>query len=131
MSRSSLTPGGLRSLAATRPTVQNAPMTERIPTLSLRAADSDRFVHDLGQAYADHGFVIIADHGIPQPLIDRFLGIFKAFFAWPEADKRRYHVPGGCGARWAAAERLRTHLEVPSSRSSSHTRFSERERAPR
>ena len=74
-------------------------MTERIPTLSLRAADSDRFVHDLGQAYADHGFVIIADHGIPQPLIDRFLGIFKAFFAWPEADKRRYHVPGGGGAR--------------------------------
>ena len=74
-------------------------MTERIPTLSLPAADSDEFVRELGQAYADHGFVIIADHGIPQPLIDRLLGIFKAFFAWPEADKRRYHVPGGGGAR--------------------------------
>ena len=74
-------------------------MTEQIPTLSLRDADTDRFVRDLGQAYAEHGFVIIADHGIPQPLIDRFLGLFKTFFAWPETDKRRYHVAGGGGAR--------------------------------
>ena len=94
-----LTAGRRGSLAATRARVQNAPMTEQIPTLSLRDADTDRFVRDLGQAYAEHGFVIIADHGIPQPLIDRFLGLFKTFFAWPETDKRRYHVAGGGGAR--------------------------------
>jgi isopenicillin N synthase-like dioxygenase len=74
-------------------------MTDRIPTLSLRDAESPVFVAALGEAYARYGFVIIADHGIPQPLIDRFLALYKAFFAWPEADKRRYHIAGGGGAR--------------------------------
>ena len=79
--------------------VQNADMTEQIPTLSLRDVDDERFVRDLGAAYENYGFVIIPDHGIPQPLIDRFLGLYKTFFAWPEADKRRYHIKGGGGAR--------------------------------
>jgi isopenicillin N synthase-like dioxygenase len=74
-------------------------MTDRIPTLSLRDADSPAFVAALGEAYTRYGFVIIADHGIPQGLIDRFLGLFKTFFAWPEADKRRYQIAGGGGAR--------------------------------
>jgi len=74
-------------------------MTDRIPTLSLRDADSPAFVAALGEAYRRYGFVIIADHGIPQELIDRFLGLYKTFFAWPEAEKRRYHVAGGGGAR--------------------------------
>lgn len=75
------------------------PMTDRIPTLSLRDADSPAFVAALGEAYTRYGFVIIADHGIPQALIDRFLGLYKTFFAWPEAEKRRYHIAGGGGAR--------------------------------
>jgi len=74
-------------------------MTDRIPTLSLRDADSPAFVAALGEAYTRYGFVIIADHGIPQPLIERFLGLYKTFFAWPEAEKRRYHVAGSGGAR--------------------------------
>jgi len=74
-------------------------MTDRIPTLSLRDADSPAFVAALGEAYTRYGFVIIADHGIPQPLIERFLGLYKTFFAWPEAEKRRYHIAGGGGAR--------------------------------
>lgn len=74
-------------------------MTDHIPTLSLRDADSPAFVAALGDAYTRYGFVIIADHGIPQPLIDRFLGLYKTFFAWPEAEKRRYHIPGSGGAR--------------------------------
>ena len=74
-------------------------MTDVIPTLSLREADSTAFVRDLGAAYEQHGFVILTDHGMPQELIDRFLGLYKTFFAWPEDAKRRYHVPGGGGAR--------------------------------
>ncbi|MFM7625390.1 MAG: isopenicillin N synthase family dioxygenase [Gammaproteobacteria bacterium] len=74
-------------------------MTDRIPTLSLRDADSPAFVAALGEAYTRYGFVIIADHGIPQALSDRFLGLYKTFFAWPEAEKRRYHIAGGGGAR--------------------------------
>lgn len=79
--------------------MQNARMTDVIPTLSLREADSPAFVRDLGAAYEQHGFVILTDHGMPQALIDRFLGLYKTFFAWPEDAKRRYHVPGGGGAR--------------------------------
>jgi isopenicillin N synthase-like dioxygenase len=79
--------------------VQNAWMSDVIPTLSLREADSPAFVRDLGAAYEQHGFVILTDHGMPQALIDRFLGLYKTFFAWPEDAKRRYHVPGGGGAR--------------------------------
>ena len=79
--------------------MQNARMSDVIPTLSLREADSTAFVRDLGAAYEQHGFVILADHGMPQELIDRFLGLYKTFFAWPEDAKRRYHVPGGGGAR--------------------------------
>jgi len=79
--------------------VQNARMSDVIPTLSLRESDSPAFVRDLGAAYEQHGFVILTDHGMPQALIDRFLGLYKTFFAWPEDAKRRYHVPGGGGAR--------------------------------
>jgi isopenicillin N synthase-like dioxygenase len=74
-------------------------MSNVIPTLSLRDVESAGFVRELGAAYANHGFVIITDHGIPQPLIDRFLGMYKTFFAWPDADKRRYHIAGSGGAR--------------------------------
>jgi len=74
-------------------------MSNAIPTLSLRAVESAGFVRELGAAYANHGFVIITDHGFPQPLIDRFLGMYKTFFAWPDADKRRYHIAGSGGAR--------------------------------
>ena len=79
--------------------MQNARMSDVIPTLSLRESDSPAFVRDLGAAYEQHGFVILTDHGMPQELIDRFLGLYKTFFAWPEDAKRRYHVPGGGGAR--------------------------------
>jgi isopenicillin N synthase-like dioxygenase len=74
-------------------------MSNVIPTLSLRDAESAGFVRELGAAYANHGFVIITDHGIAQSLIDRFLGMYKIFFAWPDAEKRRYHIAGSGGAR--------------------------------
>lgn len=79
--------------------VQNAQMPDQIPTLSLRDVEDERFVRDLGAAYENYGFVIITDHGIPEPLIDRFLSLYKTFFAWSETDKRRYHIQGGGGAR--------------------------------
>ena len=79
--------------------MQNARMSDVIPTLSLHEADSPAFVRDLGTAYEHHGFVILTDHGMPQSLIDRFLELYKTFFAWPEQTKRRYHIPGGGGAR--------------------------------
>jgi isopenicillin N synthase-like dioxygenase len=76
-------------------------MTSRIPTLDIRRFDSDRdaFVAELGAAYREWGFAGINGHGIPQSEIDAAYGVFKAFFALPEDVKKRYHVPGGGGAR--------------------------------
>ncbi len=76
-------------------------MTARIPTLDITRFDSDRdaFVAELGAAYREWGFAGIRHHGIAQAQIDAAYAVFKAFFALPEAVKRKYHVPGGGGAR--------------------------------
>ncbi|WP_024890822.1 isopenicillin N synthase family dioxygenase [Luteimonas huabeiensis] len=81
-------------------------MTSRIPTLDIRRftdpaspADRDAFVAELGAAYREWGFAGINGHGIPQAEIDAAYDAFKAFFALPEEVKRKYHVPGGGGAR--------------------------------
>ena len=76
-------------------------MTSRIPTLDIQRYDTDReaFVAELGAAYREWGFAGIRNHGIPQAQIDRAYAVFQAFFALPEETKRKYHVPGGGGAR--------------------------------
>jgi isopenicillin N synthase-like dioxygenase len=76
-------------------------MNSPIPTLDIRRFDTDRdaFVAELGAAYREWGFAGINGHGIPQSQIDDAYGVFKAFFALPEDVKRKYHVPGGGGAR--------------------------------
>jgi len=76
-------------------------MTAQIPTLDIRRFDTEpaAFVAELGAAYREWGFAGIRGHGIPQDLIDAAYEDFRAFFALPEDAKRRYHVPGGGGAR--------------------------------
>lgn len=76
-------------------------MIPSIPALDIQRFDSDReaFVAELGAAYRQWGFAGIRNHGIPQDLIDQAYDAFQAFFALPEAVKRKYHVPGGGGAR--------------------------------
>ncbi|VVT11009.1 isopenicillin N synthase family dioxygenase [Erythrobacter sp. EC-HK427] len=54
---------------------------------------------ELGRSFAEFGFAIVRDHGIPQDLIDRAEAMAKAFFALPEEVKRSYIVAGGGGAR--------------------------------
>ena len=81
-------------------------MTSRIPTLDIRrfthpVSEQDRraFVDELGDAYREWGFAGIRGHGIAQERIDAAYDAFRAFFALPEDAKRKYHVPGGGGAR--------------------------------
>jgi isopenicillin N synthase-like dioxygenase len=76
-------------------------MSSRIPTLDIRRFDTDReaFVAELGAAYREWGFAGISGHGIPQAQIDASYDVFKRFFALPEETKKKYHVPGGGGAR--------------------------------
>lgn len=49
-----------------------------------------QFVQQLGEAYATVGFVAVSDHGIDTDLVDDFYRLVEAFFALPEATKRKY-----------------------------------------
>jgi len=73
----------------------------QVPTLSLadQARDPDGFARDFGGSFQRYGFAVIADHGIPQDLIDRAWAETEQLFALPEDEKRGYHTPGGGGAR--------------------------------
>jgi isopenicillin N synthase-like dioxygenase len=68
-------------------------------SLAASAADPEGFAQELGGSFERYGFAIVSDHGIPPDLIARAEEKAKAFFALPEEVKRRYHVPGGGGAR--------------------------------
>ena len=74
---------------------------DNIASVSLTEADRDpdAFAQKLGKSFEEYGFAIIADHGIPDELIDEAEDKAKAFFALPEEVKRKYHIPGGGGAR--------------------------------
>ena len=79
-----------------------ATMTEdHIASVSLKDADRDptAFAQKLGRSFEDYGFAIIADHGIPDELIQRAEEKAKAFFALPEETKRKYLIERSGGAR--------------------------------
>jgi len=54
---------------------------------------------ELGRSFAEYGFAVVRDHGIPQDLIDRAEQKSKEFFALPTETKLQYKIEGGGGAR--------------------------------
>ncbi len=76
-------------------------MTNVLPTLSLhdRRTDPASFTRSMCKSYERYGFAVVRDHGLDAEMIARALEATKAFFALPEALKRRYHVEGGGGQR--------------------------------
>ncbi len=72
-----------------------------IASVSLRDSERDPggFADNIGRSFEEYGFAIVADHGIPDELIERAEEKARAFFALPDEVKRRYHVAGGGGAR--------------------------------
>jgi isopenicillin N synthase-like dioxygenase len=78
----------------------DTPLAE-VPLVSMKdqASDPDGFAQKFGRSFERFGFAMIADHGVPQHLIDRAWEMTKAFFALPEAEKRGYFIEGGGGAR--------------------------------
>lgn len=74
---------------------------DNIASVSLKHGDRDPdgFAEELGRSFEEYGFAIIADHGIPDELIDRAEDRAKAFFVQPEEVKRKYVIAGGGGAR--------------------------------
>ena len=76
-----------------------------IPTVDLAqftlgdANQREVFVRQLGTAFHEVGFVAVVNHGISKELVDNFYSSSKAFFALPEAIKRKYEVAGLAGQR--------------------------------
>ena len=73
----------------------------RIEPVSLSGYDRDfdAFSQALGASFARYGFAVVADHDLPGDLVEGAVARTKAFFALPEAVKRRYHDPNGGGQR--------------------------------
>ena len=74
-------------------------MRDAVPTLDARDVEGDKFAHDIADAYAEYGFVIIQNHGIDKRLIDQCLDCMRRFFALPVEQKMRYKIPNAGGAR--------------------------------
>jgi isopenicillin N synthase-like dioxygenase len=83
---------------------------DHIASVSLKDADRDpdAFAGKLGHSFEEYGFAIIADHGIPDELIQRAEQKSKEFFALPEEAKRAYLIGGGGGQRGYTAFGIET-----------------------
>ncbi len=67
--------------------------------LGLVETDLDAAAAAFGDAFGRTGFAVVADHGVPDAVVDRALVATKALFALPDAIKARYVVAGGGGQR--------------------------------
>ena len=76
-----------------------------VPTVDLSKyvhgseAERTAFVHDLGKAFHEVGFVAVTNHGVPKSLVDGFFAASKAFFALPVEVKKGYEIEGMAGQR--------------------------------
>jgi isopenicillin N synthase-like dioxygenase len=73
----------------------------RIEPVSFKLYDADfeAFSQKLGDSFARYGFAVVADHDLPAQMVEGAIARTKAFFALPEAVKRRYFIEGGGGQR--------------------------------
>jgi isopenicillin N synthase-like dioxygenase len=74
---------------------------DTLPALSMRGrrVDPAGFARAMGESYATFGFAIVRDHDLDARTIARALDATKAFFALPEATKRKYRLEGQAGQR--------------------------------
>jgi len=70
----------------------------RIATVSLARPLPD-IAGELGDSFTRFGFAVVCDHGIDGELVSRARALTRQLFAMPDEEKRRWHVPGGGGAR--------------------------------
>ncbi|MDE2436893.1 MAG: isopenicillin N synthase family oxygenase [Sphingomonadales bacterium] len=69
-----------------------------IPVLSMSLPKA-QFAREIGDSFRTFGFAMVRDFPIDRTLIDRAMEMSKAFFALPEAEKRKYHDAAIAGAR--------------------------------
>ncbi len=67
--------------------------------LGLVDSDMDAAAAAFGDAFGRTGFAVVADHGVPDAVVDRALAATKTLFALPDSIKARYIVAGGGGQR--------------------------------
>jgi isopenicillin N synthase-like dioxygenase len=78
---------------------------DEVPSLDLAdftgndAEKKKKFVHDLGTAYNNIGFVAIRNHYLSDELSKKLYEVIKRFFALPDAVKAKYEIPGLAGQR--------------------------------
>lgn len=78
---------------------------DSIPTVDLNeyllgdAAQKAAFSKKLGDTFSGIGFAIVANHGVPQDLIDAAYQSFEAFFNLPDEVKQKYEIAGIAGQR--------------------------------
>lgn len=76
----------------------------RVPELSLKAfthggaKERTDFIDALMEGFQYYGFIILKDHAVRRDLLKRAYELSAAFFALPEAEKRRY-IAGVDGQR--------------------------------
>ncbi len=75
------------------------PLVDLSKFVQGNAGERAAFVHELGTAFHEIGFVGVINHGVPKQLIEDFYAAAKAFFALPEPIKRKYEVAGLAGQR--------------------------------
>ncbi len=72
---------------------------DQMPVLSLAGMARDDFAQAIGESFRRFGFAMVTDHGMDTGLIADGWAKARAFFALPDAAKRRYLVPDGGGQR--------------------------------
>lgn len=78
--------------------------THTIPIVDLSEFTSggetkQKFVHEIGKAFEDKGFVSVRNHGVSQQLIDDYYVAVQKFFALPSDVKKKYEKPELAGQR--------------------------------
>ncbi len=72
--------------------------TADIASVSLKQP-LEEIADELGRSFAEYGFAVVRDHGIPLDLIEQAEASSREFFALPDPVKRAYAIEGGGGAR--------------------------------
>ncbi len=67
--------------------------------LALVEGDLEQAARRFGDSLAATGFALVSGHGVREATIAATRAAMRAFFALPEAEKRRIHLPGTGGAR--------------------------------
>ena len=77
----------------------NIPRLDLLDFIGKDLDKQDAFSQELGKAFNDTGFVMIANHGLNQQLIEELYEHIQLYFDLPESVKRAYEIPELFGQR--------------------------------